>query len=444
MEHLLPVLDVASGLPYLSRASGVTAEGDFYEIRKDSHAVELHGGNGVMGQKHQAQRISSLSLTLAVQVAFFAAIAVAVPAIASARPPVNEPSASPVLPNDNQHPAGAFEGSALTLRLRAARGSWQPEGPNGPSLSIEAFGEGSSGLSVPGPLIRVPEGTPIVASVRNNLDATLTVHGLCTHDDTPCSPLDVPAGETRTVTFATGAAGTYHYWASSFGAPVPFRELGGAFIVDSRGGAIQPDRVMVLTEWSSLHPDQLRQVLAADVPDRVFVSMHPGVGFMINGLSWPATERLTYQLHDTVRWRIVNLTSQPHPMHLHGFYFEVDSQGDGLHDQPISAADHHSVVTELLPAGGTMTMTWTPEREGNWLFHCHIMSHVSPQRRLSAPTDPREQGHASHDNSGGMAGMIMGITVRRRDTAPLPDRLIESKPVRRLRLVMLRGACFRG
>jgi FtsP/CotA-like multicopper oxidase with cupredoxin domain len=90
---------------------------------------------------------------------------------------------------------------------------------------------------------------------------------------------------------------------------------------------------------------------------------------MINGLSWPATERLTYQLRDTVQWRVINLTSQAHPMHLHGFYFEVASLGDGLRDQPVPDSDRHSVVTQLLPPGGTMAMTWTPEREGNWLFH---------------------------------------------------------------------------
>ena len=51
---------------------------------------------------------------------------------------------------------------------------------------------------------------------------------------------------------------------------------------------------------------------------------------MINGLSWPATERLTYQRGETVRWRLINLSSQVHPMHLHGFYFEVESLGDGV------------------------------------------------------------------------------------------------------------------
>jgi FtsP/CotA-like multicopper oxidase with cupredoxin domain len=196
---------------------------------------------------------------------------------------------------------------------------------------------------------------------------------------------------------------------------------------------------MVLTEWSNLNPNQLRQIFSADVPDRVFVSLHPGVGFMINGLSWPATERLTYQLRDRVQWRVINLTSQAHPMHLHGFYFEVDSLGDGLRDQSIPASDRQSVVTQLLPPGGTMTMTWTPEREGNWLFHCHIMQHVSPERRLSSPSDLHGQGHASHDNSAGMAGMIMGITVRRRDPVSPAAPAIEPKAVRKLRLVMARG-----
>ena len=51
---------------------------------------------------------------------------------------------------------------------------------------------------------------------------------------------------------------------------------------------------------------------------------------MINGLSWPATERLTYHVGETARWRVINLSSQAHPMHLHGFYFEVDSLGDGI------------------------------------------------------------------------------------------------------------------
>jgi FtsP/CotA-like multicopper oxidase with cupredoxin domain len=62
--------------------------------------------------------------------------------------------------------------------------------------------------------------------------------------------------------------------------------------------------------------------------------------------------------------------------------------------------------------GATLAMTWTPERAGNWLFHCHIRAHVSPERRLGVPrSSPASQHHGHDDGAAGMAGMILGITV---------------------------------
>ncbi len=112
-------------------------------------------------------------------------------------------------------------------------------------------------------------------------------------------------------------------------------------------------------------------------------SINPRIGFFINGLSWPATERLSYQLGETVRWRVVNLSTQRHPMHLHGFYYQIDSLGDGLKDTVYEEGKKQRVVTQLMGSGSTMALTWTPERGGNWLFHCHVMHHVSPDRRLN-------------------------------------------------------------
>ena len=112
------------------------------------------------------------------------------------------------------------------------------------------------------------------------------------------------------------------------------------------------------------------------------------------GCSWPATERLTYSVGESVRWRILNLSTQLHPMHLHGFYFEVDALGDG--SQETSFADGEKrprVVTQLMAPGHTLNMRWTPEKVGNWLFHCHRMLHVSldssdrrPRAVAGAPT----------------------------------------------------------
>lgn len=346
----------------------------------------------------------------------FAILAWSVTAHAGANTLITNGTAPPVSVNDNRVAAGTLDNGVLTLNLRAGRGVWHPEGPAGPGLTIEALGETASALTVPAPMIRVPEGTTIVASIRNDLDAVLVIRGLCARDGTTCAPLSVPAGETRRVEFAAGQPGTYHYWATTMGVPVPFREMGGAFIVDPREGAAA-DRVLVITEWSSLTATQIGDIIRAEVPGEAFVKADPRFVFVINGRSWPASERMTYQLGETVRWRVINLSSQHHPMHLHGFYFNVESLGNGLRDRPVADADRHPVVTQLLRSDATMIMTWTPEREGNWLFHCHIMHHVSPERRLADPAQRADGDHAMHshhaatDMSGGMAGMIIGVNV---------------------------------
>ena len=129
-------------------------------------------------------------------------------------------------------------------------------------------------------------------------------------------------------------------------------------------------------------------------------------------------------------------------MHLHGFYFDVTSLGNGVIDAPPDPQQARRVVTQLIPSGGTMAMTWTPEREGNWLFHCHLMHHVSPTRRLES--DDRETArHPGHDHSheddraAGMAGMVMGVTVVGAAKAPSAGSI--DRVPRRLTLTMMNG-----
>ena len=138
-------------------------------------------------------------------------------------------------------------------------------------------------------------------------------------------------------------------------------------------------------------------------------------------------------------------------MHLHGFYFDVDSLGNGLRDSP---RDDRRTGAASSPSccrpGGTMAMTWTPERAGNWLFHCHIMHHVSLDRRRPRPGRAPQpamapasmHGHAAATRRSGMAGMVLGVTVR--DPAPSrrPARR-EPAPPRKLTLLMQRGPARR-
>jgi FtsP/CotA-like multicopper oxidase with cupredoxin domain len=337
--------------------------------------------------------------------------------------PSETPSTVEIAVNDNRTPAGVLEGGVLTVNLRAGDGVWRPEGPSGPALDIQAFGERGASLVIPAPLIRVVEGTEIAVTISNELKLSMTVHGLCERGGARCSPIDVPAGEVRTTRFKSGPAGTYHYWATTTGMPFAFRAVGdtqlaGAFIVDAeRQPKGTDDRVFVITDWTSLTLEQLREIAKADDPGPVFNAIDPQFTFPINGLVWPFTERLTYRLHEPVHWRVLNLSTQAHTMHLHGFYFEVDALGDGLTSATFADDDKQRVVTQLMAPGATLAMTWTPERIGNWLFHCHIRAHVSPERRLGRPGGlsrghAEQTGHAGHDDgSGGMAGMILGVTV---------------------------------
>ena len=80
--------------------------------------------------------------------------------------------------NDNRKPAGALAEGVLSLRLRAAVGTWRPAGDSGPRLRVEAFGELGAPLSVPAPLLRVRQGTEIAVSVRNDLPHPLRIHGI--------------------------------------------------------------------------------------------------------------------------------------------------------------------------------------------------------------------------------------------------------------------------
>ena len=191
-------------------------------------------------------------------------------------PALTAPPVERVCVNENTHAAGTADGDTVTVRLRAAAGTWRPEGEAGPALRIEALGEEGKALMVPAPLLRVVEGTTLVVSVRNDLKAPLRVHGLCARDGAACAPLDVPPGADREVRFASGRAGTYHYWATSMGAPVPFREMGGAFVVDPAGVPVEPDRIFVITEWNDLTPAQLRDIMGPTTRARA---------------SWPPTRR---------------------------------------------------------------------------------------------------------------------------------------------------------
>src|SRR5215207_4510571 len=82
--------------------------------------------------------------------------------------------AEQIATNDNRRSAGRLRGGVLTLRLEVRSGLLQPEEGDGPGVPALAFAEVGRKLQVPGPLIRVLQGTEIRVSLRNPFrDSTL-------------------------------------------------------------------------------------------------------------------------------------------------------------------------------------------------------------------------------------------------------------------------------
>lgn len=121
-----------------------------------------------------------------------------------------------------------------------------------------------------------------------------------------------------------------------------------------------------------------------------------------------------------MRWRLVNASNRPHPMHLHGAYFRVDGKGDAFGDTAYTTSFRRLAVTEEMQAQQTMFMSWSPVRQGHWVFHCHVAFHVVPAAATLEPA-----AHEGHDaNSSNplehMAGLVLGIDARLPPGARVP------------------------
>jgi len=360
-----------------------------------------------------------------------------------------KPPLARIATSDNRQPAGQLEGSTLTVRLEARNGVWYPEAQDGYGVPVAAFGEEGKPLQNPGPLIRVRSGTEVRALVRNSLDKPLTLFGFAEMRGLAADTFVVDPGAVRELRFHAKEPGTYYYAGktskgSVFGRLGDDSQLNGAIIVDPADARVVPDdRVFAISWWAVIDPSSPTGL------DRATL--------VINGRSWPYTERLDAMQGDSLRWRWINFTDLPHPLHLHGFYFRVDAVGNGAQYTTYARDDQRRAVTEVVAPGGTMALAWSPTRPGNWVFHCHFVSHISPlvsigtQRGVPAVpmampdmpgSDASEPTEHSHDDGSRghpqhtMSGLVLGIRVAPRGaTAAQPSRayrqmrlIVRSKP----------------
>ena len=94
-------------------------------------------------------------------------------------------------------------------------------------------------------------------------------------------------------------------------------------------------------------------------------------------------DRIPFRHGERVRMNLINDTMMPHPIHLHGHFFELVT-GD-----PGNRPRKHTV--NVLP-GGKVSFDFTADAEGDWAFHCHMLLHMHAGMMRVITVRHQEQG----------------------------------------------------
>lgn len=328
---------------------------------------------------------------------------------------------------DYVEPIGRMVDGELHVALEARPALWRPWGEEGATIYTHVFAVAGQAARIPSPMIRVSAGTPIRVTVRNTFDRPLALPGFRDRAAAPAAAGPPPAadiippGETVELRFTPTLPGTFVY---------PGRIMGDVVAPDGLPGAGEANRgmlgVLIVDPPDAQPTPEERILLITHWADTTLSGTYlPATRMFINGRSWPHTPRLTYTQGDTARWRVINFTGRPHPMHLHGFYYHVDAYGEIGREQVYTADERPLVVTHVLRPAEAMRMSWVAEEPGNWVFHCHFMRHMS-----SLQHDPLDGGPAAvgggHERDEWLAaddlallgGLVIGITVNRDPAIP--------------------------
>jgi uncharacterized cupredoxin-like copper-binding protein len=225
---------------------------------------------------------------------------------------------------------------------------------------------------IPGSEIRVRQGDRVRFVVQNQMDqpTVLHFHGMTVPNAMDGVPFitqpPIMPGQYWTYTFTVvDPPGMYVYHSHFNSTEQVGSGLYGALMVLPRTGSWQ---------YPSFTLDEMGHLTSgppAEISDELtmFVSDGP-LGYVINAKSFPATSPLLVKRGDWVLIHLANDGSLLHPMHLHGYHFEVVAQDGYPLDQPYLAD------TLVVAPGQRFDVLVHAVYPGAWAFHCHILPHV--------------------------------------------------------------------
>jgi FtsP/CotA-like multicopper oxidase with cupredoxin domain len=254
----------------------------------------------------------------------------------------------------NQPLEPRIENGVKVFELTAEEVRWETK----PGTFVDAMGFNGT---VPGPEIRVERGDRVRIVVRNEMSQPTTMH---LHGVTVPNGMDgvpyitqepiMPGGFFTYEFDVVDPPGMYVYHSHFNSTEQVGKGLYGAFFV-------QPPA----DEWGRVYGGRV------EVESTLFLGDGP-TGYVLNGKEFPATQPIVADRGDTVLIHLANDGAMIHPMHLHGYHFQVVAE-DGFVLPPSrrSWAD-----TLMIAPGQRFDVLVEADHPGVWAYHCHILPHV--------------------------------------------------------------------
>ncbi len=95
------------------------------------------------------------------------------------------------------------------------------------------------------------------------------------------------------------------------------------------------------------------------------------VFYTINGKALDAIPQITARVGETQIWTVTNNTPWSHPLHIHGFFFQVLDKNR----QPVRPMQWKDTVSVPFKDSLTIIVRFD-DRPGAWMYHCHILDHA--------------------------------------------------------------------
>jgi len=223
----------------------------------------------------------------------------------------------------------------------------------------------------PGPTIECVEGDKVRIFVTNKLPEHTTVHW---HGMLVPNGMDgvggltqphIKPGQTFVYEFAMKKSGTFMYHPHADEMVQMAMGMMGLFVVHPRDPKlmrVDRDFVFLMSSFDIDPGTYLPKVM----------TMTDFNLWTWNTRVFPGIDHLVVRRGDRVRVRIGNLTMTDHPIHMHGYSFEVTGTDGGW----IPPSARLPEVTTDVPVGAMRAFEFVAEEPGDWAIHCHKSHHT--------------------------------------------------------------------